>query len=203
MLAAEAIRPSKGGSAMRVHYTDDMIDSFPLRRLVSLTPGRLHGFAERFNWDGGWHKLRQIIRDPRCALGTALMLYWRGKPYFFRAYTKASEVEDYLRQNFDLLRAIERGVAQGRFQHHGVAYDPSRDKGTDWTAFFYPEVPNLRDIPDEMFVATTRGGSRVLERPSSKRKSAKKAKATARKKLPVRKKPTVARKPVKRSPVST
>jgi len=151
--------------AKAVHYTDDMIDRFPLKRLVSLTHGRLHGFAERFNWDGGWRKLKQIIRDPRCSLGTALMLYWRGKPYAFRSYKKASEVESYLRQNFDLLRAIERGVAQGRFEHHGVAYDPRRDKGTDWTTFFYKEVPNLRDIPDAMFVATTRGGSRILERP--------------------------------------
>ena len=172
---------------MAVHYTDGMIDSFPLRRLVSLTPGRLHGFAERFNWDGGWHKLRQIVRDPRCSLGTALMLYWRGSPYFFRAYKKASEVEPYHRQNFDLLRAIERGVAQGRFQHHGVAYDPRRDKGTDLTALVDPEIPNLRDIPDELFVATTRGGTRILERPPSRKKPAAKKKAT------------VARKPAKRA----
>jgi len=29
-----------------------------------------------------------------------------------------------------------KGVAEGRFQHHGVAYDPRKDKSTDWTTFY-------------------------------------------------------------------
>jgi hypothetical protein len=85
------------------------------------------------------------------------------------------------------LREIEKGVTEGRFQHHGVAYDPRKDKGTDWTTFYYRDVENRREIPEAMFLATTRGGSRPFERPAERLSRSRSAPAKVRQRTAAKK----------------
>lgn len=45
---------------------------------------QLHEIADQWNWDDGLEELHLIIEHPACALGTALLIYWRGHPHYFR-----------------------------------------------------------------------------------------------------------------------
>lgn len=104
-----------------------------------------------FNWGYGCEKLREIIRSPDCDLGTALCIYWSGRPDFFRQFKSRDDVGP-PRDDFDLLVEIEQRVADGFYRHHQIAYDPFDDRGMDQTNVY----PKLRrkyrcELPDVMY----------------------------------------------------
>lgn len=129
-----------------------------VERIGALGPKALHRFASRYNWDDGYVHLFEAIRSRSCSLGTAAMIYWRGRPHFFRQYEKRGDVPSYCIDNYDLLMEIERKVKKSAFKHHGIAYDPRRD-GDDLTRTVYPGVGKKRDLPDGMYTATTADGA--------------------------------------------
>jgi hypothetical protein len=129
-----------------------------VERIGGLGPKALHRFAARYNWDDGYVHLFEAIRSRHCSLGTAAMIYWRGRPHFFRQYEKRDEVPSYCIDNYDLLMEIERKVKRNAFRHHGIAYDPRKD-GEDLTRTVYPGVGKKRDLPDTMYAATTVEGA--------------------------------------------
>jgi hypothetical protein len=57
-----------------------------------------------------------------------------------------------------LLAAIERRVADGAYERHGIAFDPRRFERTDLTALSYPEIAKVRELPPHMLVAVTKRG---------------------------------------------
>src|SRR5258708_36718437 len=91
----------------------------------------LHHLADEWNWDNGLNMFRLIIDSQQCAIGTTLLIYWRGSPHYFRKYTHRNEIEYYNLENYDLLVEIEKRMEAGLFQHHGIAYDPRNDRGID------------------------------------------------------------------------
>ena len=124
---------------------------------------QLHEIADQWNWDDGLEELHLIIEHPACALGTALLIYWRGHPHYFRQYTHRDEVEYYNRDNYDLLMRIEEKMKRGDFRYFGINYDPRNDLGgVDLTIppsgkgrfAFKPK----RAIPSYMCLATTSDG---------------------------------------------
>jgi hypothetical protein len=142
-----------------------------VERIGGLGPKALHRFAARYNWDDGYVHLFEAIRSRNCSLGTAAMIYWRGRPHFFRQYEKRDEVPSYCIDNYDLLMEIERKVKRNAFRHHGIAYDPRKD-GEDLTRTVYPGVGKKRDLPDTMYAATTVEGAVRFGPPGAKAASA-------------------------------
>ncbi len=128
---------------------------------------KLHDIAQHHNWDGGTAQLFEIIADERCSLATALLVYWRGKPHYYRQYGSREEVVEYERPVYDLLQKIERGVAEEAFAPRGLAYDPRRDPSLgDLTRDDYAELPRKTLLPDHMWIRATKKGSERI-RPSA------------------------------------
>lgn len=88
---------------------------------------RAHRTARNFNWDYGCDKLREIIRR-RCDLGTALLIYWRGRPDFYRRFRRRSDLS-VGRNEFDMLVEIEHNVAEGFYTHRNIPFNPFDDEG--------------------------------------------------------------------------
>ncbi|MDH3609437.1 MAG: DUF4274 domain-containing protein [Gammaproteobacteria bacterium] len=44
--------------------------------LETKDPEELQIFVDHYNWDIGIHHMRQVIENPYCDAGTALMVYW-------------------------------------------------------------------------------------------------------------------------------
>ncbi len=111
---------------------------------------RAHRTAVEFNWDYGCSKLHEIIRQ-QCDLGTALEIYWSGRPDFYRQYKSREEIETG-RDVFDMLVDIERNVLSGFYLHQNIAYDPFDDHGHDMTNV-YPELARKFQcqLPAEMY----------------------------------------------------
>jgi hypothetical protein len=104
-------------------------------------PEKLHKFVEDYNWDDGEEILEQIIRDPRCDKATALMVYWRSQPYLY-------EPKDEYRDTI-LPFIIEENFQRDFYASSDNHFDPSNDRGTDYTEEYKNSNP-LRDIPSFM-----------------------------------------------------
>ncbi|MBI3824345.1 MAG: DUF4274 domain-containing protein, partial [Planctomycetes bacterium] len=92
---------------------------------------RAHRTAKHFNWDYGFDKLREIIRQ-QCDLGTAMLIYWAGQPDFYRRFKSRAEITGNGRDHFDMLVEIERNVAAGFYTHQNIPFNPFDDEGENW-----------------------------------------------------------------------
>jgi len=115
----------------------------------------LHRFADRYNWDDGLDLLVRCIRHPACSLATALLVYWKSSPHYYRQYRNRRAVPDFERAQFDLLSAIERRVVAGKYPLAGITFDPRRNAGFDWTRGdkSSAKLEKQRPIPSSMLVA--------------------------------------------------
>jgi hypothetical protein len=149
-----------------------------VRRIAALSPKALHRFVARYNWDDGYVYLFQALRSRRCSMGTAVMIYWRGRPHFFRQYERRSEVPSYCIDNYDLLMEVETKFKKNAFKHHGIAYDP-REDGHDLTRTEYPAFGKKRELPEALYVVTTEEGAFRFSPPEKATKSSKRVKGAA------------------------
>jgi hypothetical protein len=129
-------------------------------RIAALDARGLHRAANRHNWDEGTPALERILAHPACSLGTALLIYWLGGPWWQARWTspRGSDAPE----TWALLRRIEQGIEAGRFGHHGVAYDPRKES---LLADPYPEHGKRRMLPDAVYCATTTTGTLRCDRP--------------------------------------
>lgn len=127
-----------------------------IQRIGALSPSELHQFVQQYRWDDGYVHLFEVIRNRNCALGTAIMMYWRGRPHLLRHYEKRNEVPSFAIDNFDLLMRIENKIKRNGFRHYGIAYDP-REDGGDLTRAAPTAVK--KELPQWMYVATTVEGT--------------------------------------------
>jgi hypothetical protein len=134
----------------------------------TMTSKQLHMYAEYYNWDGGCKPLFSLIRQPKCDLGTILMLYWQADPHFYCEFADRSEADECERKTYDLLTEIEQNVEDGFYRRRRIAFDPWDDHGTDWTIDTDPKTPKKVEIPDCMF-QVVKPGARVPGRRSRKR----------------------------------
>lgn len=133
----------------------------------SMDAEQLHHIAYKWNWDDncddGYVTLHLIVEHPNCALGTALLLYWRGEPLYFRQYATRDEVPGYHYDTYDFLAELEQMVQTNKFQHRGIVYDPRNDcGGVDLTIYKHNKRNGKfvlkRAIPLHMCIATTPDG---------------------------------------------
>lgn len=121
----------------------------------------MHQVAAGWNWDSGNEVLAQLIQNPRCDKGTALMLYWHGSPAFFTKFSTRAEVPSFALNNFDFLKDLESRYLSGFYQLENIRFDPRNDdEEYDWTEEIDLEKVKVA-IPDEMMKATQ---GQVVER---------------------------------------
>jgi ankyrin repeat protein len=98
--------------------------------------------AHRYNWDEGLGRLKKILKDPACDLGTALLIYWRARPEFFRQWKTSKDGPPFQRQGHQLIESIERKIVSGEYREV-IAYDPKSEIG------LYADLKGsfVRDLP--------------------------------------------------------
>ncbi len=124
-----------------------------LSRIAKMDARVLHTFANRYNWDDGIFALDAVARQSQCALGTALLVYWLAKPYWYAQWRAASAADD--PECFAMLEYIQARIATGGYAHAGIAFDPRKENLTGDT---YPEGRKKRALPAHVFAATTKSG---------------------------------------------
>ncbi|HHG85837.1 MAG TPA: DUF4274 domain-containing protein, partial [Bacteroidetes bacterium] len=95
-----------------------------IKPLVSPTV-KLYKKARKHNWDQGYNKLYNILRDKNCDKGTALMMYWLSSPQFFTQYADASKVPEWAIDNYDFVKYVEEKFLIIRNEE--IIYDPVAD----------------------------------------------------------------------------
>ncbi len=117
-------------------------------------PDHWHKVARGWSFNSEVEGLTWIIRQPTCDRGTAMLIYWRGQPGWFKQYGGRGEVPEMMRvEIFDLLREIESRFASGAYARREIAFDPRNYEGADLTAP-YQDVPEKHPIPKELLKAT-------------------------------------------------
>ena len=128
-------------------------DALLLTRIAQMDAAALHRFATRTTLEDGGPALDAVVRHASCSLGTALLVYWRAKPYWYAQWASADECED--PRVFAMMEAIEQRVASGGYAHAGVVFDPRREK---FHQAVFRELEKKRSLPTEVFTATTKTG---------------------------------------------
>jgi hypothetical protein len=101
--------------------------------------------AEIYNWDDGVEVMRWIIESPKCDKGTALSIFWKAEPYYYFEKSE-SEIEDYEKDCFLLLRRIVEKFNNKEFKKSNLKFDPTeRENRIDWT-----KQNSEWNIPEEM-----------------------------------------------------
>jgi hypothetical protein len=122
-------------------------------------PDVWHQVAMGWNWDGGVAPLEWMIRQPKCDRGTALLIYWRGGPGFFKQYARREDVPPELSSElFNLLEEVEGRFMSGFYTRQEIAFNPRSDDTYDWTTRYAEAVGK---IPAQMFAAAP--GREVLK----------------------------------------
>lgn len=98
--------------------------------------------ADEYNWDDGLARLKEILLDKNCELGTASLIYWRAQPTYYKKYSSRDEAQPYEQEAFDLISDIEKRALNGEFPVQYVSFDPNQDQVID------PEDPMTKKIPD-------------------------------------------------------
>lgn len=121
---------------------------------VPVTPSDLHRRAEEYNWDSGVAGARSIAEHPGCDRATALLLYWRLSPHYFRRYASVDEAPARVRDEAHLVRDIETRLLAGSYRTNALSFDPVDDHGVNRTrASDEEESLAVRRIPAELYEA--------------------------------------------------
>lgn len=136
---------------------------------------RLHRVVERWMPTDGPEGVQEWLDLDTCSLGTALSIYWRVAPHWYRQWAKRSDVpkpSPWERKFFAILKEIERRVARSEFPHAGISFDPTAAGKAkhDLTIDDYAEFPRLWEIPEAIYVRTTRDGLEPVPRKPARRR---------------------------------
>jgi hypothetical protein len=94
------------------------------------TSEELHQFAANFNWDTGADVLEKVVKHPLCDKGTALMIYFLGKPeWYYNHLRRGKSLIGDQPKMLAFLQSIERMVSRGEFTSSNIAFDPTRVRG--------------------------------------------------------------------------
>jgi hypothetical protein len=120
----------------------------------------LHRKALRHNWSEGLPT--RIVKHPLCDYGTALAVYWMGRPVYDQAFAALDQVPEWRRPAFRFLRQLEKRLLACDFVSANLQFDPKRDRGPDpssdydWTADT-SGTPVLRPIPERLHLPSRAG----------------------------------------------
>lgn len=124
-------------------------------------PEELHAFAVTWEWqdndDECVHYLQKIVENPACEAATALLIYWRCAPEFYRQFSDRSGVIAAKADVdcFDLVSEIETKYVAGEFPAGRSSFDPNRpeDCGGYSYAGAYDDMKHkfVRALPAVMY----------------------------------------------------
>jgi len=108
----------------------------------------LNDKATHYNWDDGEEALVRIIRNPLCDKATALLIYWMGAPLdLYTHYAADNEVPVHSKKAWQLLKEVEKRIAERVYTINYLRLDPAYFNGTYWMT---EEAKNSPLIPDCM-----------------------------------------------------
>lgn len=117
----------------------------------------LHAFASTYNWDKGTWALEELLRNPACEAATALLIYWRAAPEYYRQFANRDAVTEGQREDFDFVMTIENRYVSGEFARGVLWYDPSSPDDNDGSSLvgMYDQYgyPVMRTLPTVMYEA--------------------------------------------------
>lgn len=116
------------------------------------TPEELHQRALAFNWDDGAAAASRIALDPNCDRATALLMYWRGSPHYYRRYAEPGDAPARLVDAVALSRDIEARLLADDFASRGLFYDPENDAVDRTAATEDEQLAAVRPIPDSLYL---------------------------------------------------
>lgn len=128
---------------------------------------QIHRAVQRWMPTDGPDGVREWLDHEACALGTALAIYWRTSPHWYRQWEKRSDVpkeSPWQRKFFTVLKEIERRVERSEFPHAGITFDPTAFGPTrdDLTIDRYSDEPRRWEIPASMLVRVDKDGVESL-----------------------------------------
>ncbi len=126
--------------------------------LAEMTAFELHDRAIGCQGDPSADRvLLDIVLQPQCDLGTALLAYWVSNPRYFLRFARREDCEPYERTVWDILRTVEDRFERGDLPPARIWFDPRNDKqtasvtGMDWTARQpRSDAPAVRSIPERL-----------------------------------------------------
>ncbi len=120
------------------------------------TAGQLHRFVRTWTGPAADRVFLDVVRSPKCDLGTALYAYWTSSPHHFLQFTSREQVAAWEQDTWDLLVAVEERLANGGFATSAIPFDPAADRQArslklhDWTQA-PPGVTPVRSIPEGLY----------------------------------------------------
>lgn len=120
-------------------------------------PEELHAFADTWNWDGGAGPLQDLLDNPACEAATALLVYWKAAPEFYRQFSDRDAVAAAKAdvEMFDFLTAIEKRYVAGDFRTGLLSFDPNNpdDCGGYKYVGTYDDMSHkfVRNLPAQMY----------------------------------------------------
>lgn len=120
-------------------------------------PEELHAFADTWNWDAGPGALQDLLDNPACEAATALLIYWRAAPEYYRQFADKAAVAaaNANVEDFEFLSRLEARYVAGEFPVGRVSFDPSRpeDCGGYGLVGTYDDMKGkfVRELPGAMY----------------------------------------------------
>jgi hypothetical protein len=120
---------------------NDEPDKFTFDKIK--TSKELHYIVENYNWDNGTTVLKWIAESKLCSEATALMIFWRGRPYDYVKYNYNTKSIDRVDMDvFNLLKNIMDKYKHEFYKKTSIKYNPKED------------MPDEENIPEIMFKET-------------------------------------------------
>ena len=106
-------------------FSDDpLISAFARWLVLESEPDDWHLVAEGWDWDRGEDPLWWIVTRPNCDKATALMVFWRSRPYQYLGQPAWRDVDV---DDYDLYHTIQARWAAGFYTRSEIAFDVEED----------------------------------------------------------------------------
>jgi hypothetical protein len=106
--------------------------------------------ANNHNWDEGYWVVEEIIENEHCDKGTALFIYWRSRPEWFRQYIEYSDVPDYEQEGYLFTKFVEQRFAQ--ITKDEIIYDPFE---AEEVGLYKNNITYKSELPEIMYKKTS------------------------------------------------
>ena len=103
--------------------------------------------ADDYNWDLGYKRPLNILKNRHCDLGTATLIYWRTDPQYYLQYRSEKEVDQHDLDGWEFVQEVEKQILSGKFPEL-IRYDPTNCVHT------HGLENRVRDLPAQLYNLT-------------------------------------------------
>ena len=105
-------------------------------------PKKLFKYVFDFNWDDGEEEMAYVVKDPRCDLATALLVYWSSEPYFSDDQT--------IEETQAIASIVEKNIRNNFYKTSENVFNPASNKLNNFIKEYESAEVKGRKIPDFM-----------------------------------------------------